>query len=55
MSFWPSPLRSCDRVTLIPVLSFASTMNIDLAAALEAKMIKNRAKYPAERFRGRFR
>lgn len=35
------------------VLSFASVMGIDLGAALESKMHKNREKYPAERFRGR--
>ena len=29
-------------------------MEIDLAAAVAAKMIKNRAKYPAERYKGRF-
>ena len=37
------------------VLSFANAMNIDLAAALEAKMVKNAAKYPADRFRGKFK
>jgi NTP pyrophosphatase (non-canonical NTP hydrolase) len=36
------------------VLSFASTMNIDLASALEEKMRKNARKYPAAEFRGRF-
>ncbi len=36
------------------VLSFASTMDIDLAAALTDKMKKNAVKYPAEKFRGRF-
>lgn len=36
------------------VVSFASTMEIDLAAALEDKMRKNETKYPADRFRGRF-
>lgn len=36
------------------VLSFATTMGIDLADALEAKLVKNREKYPAEKFRGRF-
>lgn len=36
------------------VLSFAATMDIDLGAALEAKMAKNRRKYPPEEFRGRF-
>jgi len=36
------------------VLSFASRMNIDLSAALHAKMEKNTRKYPAAQFRGRF-
>lgn len=36
------------------VLSFASTMGIDLSSALEDKMKKNALKYPAEDFRGRF-
>jgi len=37
------------------LLSFASRMGIDLSQALESKMRKNAAKYPAEKFRGRFR
>ena len=36
------------------VLSFASTMGIDLSSALEDKMKKNAQKYPADEFRGRF-
>lgn len=36
------------------VLSFASTMRIDLSSALEQKMQKNALKYPANEFRGRF-
>ena len=36
------------------VLSFASAMGIDLCAALESKMAKNRQKYPVEKFKGRF-
>lgn len=36
------------------VLSFASSMGIDLADALEAKLVKNVKKYPADKFRGRF-
>ncbi len=36
-------------------LSFANAMEIDLATALREKMVKNAAKYPADRFRGRFR
>ncbi len=37
------------------VLSFASTMGIDVSAALQDKMHKNAFKYPAEEFRGRFK
>lgn len=36
------------------VLSFANASGIDLAAALEAKMAKNEAKYPAEKVRGHY-
>jgi len=37
------------------LLSFASRMNIDLAAALSDKMMKNASKYPADQFRGKFK
>ena len=37
------------------LLSFASTMNIDLSSALEDKMKKNAVKYPTDRYRGRFK
>ncbi len=37
------------------LLSFAGLMGIDVASALEEKMRKNAVKYPADRFRGRFR
>jgi len=37
------------------VLSFANTCGIDIAEAVRRKMHSNRKKYPAERFRGRFR
>ena len=37
------------------VLSFASTMEIDISSALEEKMRKNAVKYPAEKYRGRFK
>lgn len=37
------------------LLSFASKMGIDVSSALEDKMRKNAVKYPADRFRGRFR
>ena len=37
------------------LLSFAHTLGIDVSSSLEEKMKKNAAKYPAEKFRGRFR
>jgi dCTP diphosphatase len=37
------------------ILAIANTANIDLAAALEAKMKKNAKKYPAEECRGKYR
>ena len=37
------------------VLSFATTMDVDLASALAENMKKNAERYPAARFRGRFR
>lgn len=37
------------------LLSLANALDVDLASAMEAKMEKNRAKYPAESYRGRFR
>ncbi len=36
------------------LLSLANVLDLDLAAALEAKMRKNRRKYPVERFQGRW-
>lgn len=35
-------------------LAIANEMEVDLASTLQAKMIKNRAKYPADEFRGRY-
>ena len=35
-------------------LAIANEMDIDLASTLQSKMIKNRAKYPVEEYRGRF-
>ena len=35
-------------------LAIANELKIDLSSALEKKMIKNRLKYPAEKFRGRY-
>ena len=37
------------------LISFATRMGIDLSEALSEKMKKNAVKYPADRFRGRFR
>ncbi len=37
------------------LLSFCTRMGIDLSSALADKMRKNALKYPAERYRGRFR
>lgn len=37
------------------VLSFSRRMGIDLSSALADKMKKNATKYPAERFRGRYK
>jgi dCTP diphosphatase len=37
------------------ILAFANTMEIDLSGALCEKIEKNAAKYPADRFRGRFK
>ena len=36
------------------LLGMANEMSIDLADALDKKMVKNRIKYPCEEFRGRF-
>jgi dCTP diphosphatase len=36
------------------LLALANELQLDLAAALEAKMVKNAEKYPAERYRGLF-
>lgn len=35
-------------------LALANSLDIDVAAALQAKMLKNAEKYPVERIRGRF-
>ncbi|HEV7299904.1 MAG TPA: nucleotide pyrophosphohydrolase [Tepidisphaeraceae bacterium] len=39
---------------LMYLLSLANSMDLDVAAAAEAKMVKNRAKYPAEKFNGNY-
>ena len=36
-------------------ISFANALDIDLSTALRDKLVKNAEKYPAEKFRGRFR
>jgi NTP pyrophosphatase (non-canonical NTP hydrolase) len=36
------------------VLSLANRCNLDLSRTLEAKMAKNAAKYPADRYQGRY-
>jgi NTP pyrophosphatase (non-canonical NTP hydrolase) len=35
------------------LLSLANALEIDLSEAVEAKLVKNAEKYPADRFRGR--
>ncbi|MBI84032.1 MAG: NTP pyrophosphohydrolase [Planctomycetaceae bacterium] len=35
-------------------LALSNSLNIDVAAAVEAKMLRNKKKYPAEEYRGRF-
>ncbi|MBN1488496.1 MAG: nucleotide pyrophosphohydrolase [Phycisphaerae bacterium] len=37
------------------LLSLANALDVDVSQALTEKMAKNELKYPAERFRGRFR
>ncbi len=36
------------------LLSFVNALDIDLSAAVQAKIAKNEQKYPVERFRGRY-
>jgi len=52
-------LRAAVREELADVLAFclamANVLQIDLAAALEEKMQRNAAKYPADRYRGRYK
>lgn len=36
------------------LLAMANVMGIELSDAIRQKMVKNRAKYPAEEFRGRY-
>ena len=37
------------------VLALANSLEIDLSAAVKAKMAKNEAKYPVDKYRGRYR
>lgn len=37
------------------VVSLALAIDLDLASTIEAKMAKNRAKYPADKFQGEYR
>lgn len=37
------------------LVSFATSMNIDLSTALRQKMVKNAAKYPVDRYYGSFK
>lgn len=39
---------------LCHLLNLSNSLGIDLSDALTAKMIKNAAKYPAEKYRGKF-
>ncbi len=39
---------------LMYLISLANAMDLDLSRAIEAKMEKNREKYPAEKFRGHY-
>lgn len=36
------------------MLALANVLDLDLSESLRAKMVKNAAKYPVERFRGRY-
>lgn len=36
------------------LLNFSMTLGIDLSDALEAKMVKNAKKYPAEKYKGKY-
>ena len=40
---------------LMYLMSLANALDLDIAGAVEAKMHKNRKKYPAEEFKGHYR
>lgn len=53
----PEKLRAVEEEladVLCYVLALANELDIDLATVLDKKMVKNRQKYPAEEFRGRY-
>lgn len=53
----PEKLRAVEEEladVLCYVLALANELDIDLATALDKKMAKNRLKYPAEEYRGRY-
>lgn len=53
----PEKLRAVEEEladVLCYVLALANELDIDLATALDMKMVKNRLKYPAEEYRGRY-
>jgi NTP pyrophosphatase (non-canonical NTP hydrolase) len=35
-------------------MALANALELDISSAVQAKMLKNAAKYPAEKFRGRY-
>ena len=39
---------------MIYALAFSNRNNINISSAIEKKMIKNRKKYPTEKFKGHF-
>ena len=39
---------------MIYALAFSNRNNINISSAIEEKMIKNRKKYPTEKFKGHF-
>jgi len=67
---WTTPEEAVDRTTndadfrravgeelsdvLMYLVSLANRMDLDIATAVEAKMVKNRAKYPPEQFHGHY-
>jgi NTP pyrophosphatase (non-canonical NTP hydrolase) len=40
---------------VIYAISFANALGIDVSAAIDEKLQRNEVKYPAEKYRGRFR